>query len=97
MECKFFISFAFICSRLSFTHSKKHLSDLPTGALSTQTVDELSQVKRDLEAALKDVLQAVKVSHEGASPDAGASLEALTNVSTCFLPLFCFLLTQYSC
>lgn len=56
--------------------------------VSTPTVDELSRVKRDLEAALKDVLQAVKVSQEGAPLDAGAaasSLEALASVSTCFL------------
>lgn len=56
--------------------------------VSTPTVDELSQVKRDLEAALKDVLQAVKVSQEGAPPGAGtaaSSLEALASVSTCVL------------
>lgn len=50
----------------------------------TLTVDELSRVKRDLEAALKDVLQAVKVSQEGASPP-DASLDALASVSTRFL------------
>lgn len=47
-------------------------------------MDELSKVKRDLEAALKDVLRAMRMNQETPSSDAAVdipSLEALANVS----------------
>lgn len=48
-------------------------------------VDQLSKVKNDLEAALKDVLQAVRINQEAAAPDAAFniySVEQLANVSS---------------
>lgn len=47
-------------------------------------VDELSKVKRDLEAALRDVLQAMRVNQDTFPSDAAInipSLERLANVS----------------
>lgn len=44
-------------------------------------MDELSKVKRDLEAALKDVLQVMRLNQETPSSISIPSLEALANVS----------------
>lgn len=55
---------------------------LPFLSLCKLTVEELSKVKRDLEAALKDVLHAVKINQEsgdGLVP----SGKKLPNVSVC--------------
>ena len=52
-------------------------------------VDELSKVKRDLEAALKDVLQAMRLTQETSPADAAiniSSLERLANVSGSHVP-----------
>lgn len=47
-------------------------------------MDELSKVKRDLESALKDVLQAMRITQQTTPSDAAInipSLERLANVS----------------
>lgn len=47
---------------------------------------ELSKVKRDLEAALKDVLQAMRSNQGAAASDSAVSLERLARVSASHEP-----------
>lgn len=57
--------------------------------VSSLVVDELSKVKRDLEAALKDVLQAMRMNQETTPSDTAInipSLERLANVSMSHAP-----------
>lgn len=59
-------------------------------------MDELSKVKRDLEAALRDVLQATRIHQEGTSSNAAVSdisnLQTLAGVGILFVAHMCMII-----